>query len=261
MGGEGSGRWYRLTKKPVVEDALGLDVRKFAQWGALRSHWQGTIRWSYGDREPFASAGYTVMVTGGQGLVLTMRYCIDGKENIDQPIALQTTRPHYGGARWWFTCPSCQRRSGKLYLPASANVFACRRCYGLTYRSTQEHDKRLSYLLGHPGALGALAERVANNPVGASSSALILAMQAMEESSRRNRRTLEQIRAEARRNRSARPPLRRRAPNIIYHCPLVWLADRGTLAQCSASATHVGVYAALGQPHRRAQSAALHQPR
>ncbi len=165
MGGMGSGSWYRWQgKKQVVEDALGLNITHFAQWGALHPHWQGSIQWRYGDREPFASAGYTVMASSDDGLVLTMHYRLDGREHIDQPIALQTTRPNYGGVRWWFTCPACQRRSGRLYLPSGARLFACRRCYDLTYRSAQEHNKSMDVyarLFREEARLEKLLERIA----------------------------------------------------------------------------------------------------
>lgn len=56
-----------------------------------------------------------------------------------QMIRLTTTRPHWGGERFWFRC-ECGRRSGRLYLPAGETAFRCRPCYELTYRSAQEHN-------------------------------------------------------------------------------------------------------------------------
>jgi hypothetical protein len=58
-----------------------------------------------------------------------------------QMIRLTTTRPHWGGERFWFRC-ECGRRSGRLYLPTGETVFRCRPCYDLTYQSTQEHNTR-----------------------------------------------------------------------------------------------------------------------
>lgn len=67
---------------------------------------------------------------------------------VSYPIALVTTSPHFGGRRWWFICPleHCGRRVGKLYLPPGGQYYGCRHCYGLTYRSSQESDKRVSAL-------------------------------------------------------------------------------------------------------------------
>jgi hypothetical protein len=58
-----------------------------------------------------------------------------------QMIRLTTTRPHWGGERFWFRC-ECGRRSGRLYLPTGETVFRCRLCYDLTYQSAQEHNTR-----------------------------------------------------------------------------------------------------------------------
>ena len=54
-----------------------------------------------------------------------------------QLIEMQSTRPAFGGLRWWFLCPSCYRRSGKLYAPGQYSLFKCRVCYDLSYESAQ----------------------------------------------------------------------------------------------------------------------------
>jgi hypothetical protein len=36
---------------------------------------------------------------------------------IDDKIFLATSRPPFGGLRWWFVCPHLNRRVRKLYLP------------------------------------------------------------------------------------------------------------------------------------------------
>jgi hypothetical protein len=72
-----------------------------------------------------------------------------------------TTRPTFGGRRFWFRCPiardgvHCRRRTGCLYLPPRQSVFGCRLCHGLTYQSSQTHDKRVGALLRNPLALAA----------------------------------------------------------------------------------------------------------
>src|SRR5262249_48590815 len=73
-------------------------------------------------------------------------------DSADYRVGLTTTRPPFGGLRWWFLCPlgvngrACNRRVGKLSLPQHARFFGCRRCHALTYRSAQEHDNRVSRL-------------------------------------------------------------------------------------------------------------------
>ena len=47
-------------------------------------------------------------------------------------FALTTTTPRFGGFRYWFLCPRCGRRAGKLY---HVERWACRRCHNLAYQS------------------------------------------------------------------------------------------------------------------------------
>lgn len=54
-----------------------------------------------------------------------------------QRVQLLTTRPHFGGVRYWMECPACEGRKGVLWLPPPASRFRCRECYELTYRSAQ----------------------------------------------------------------------------------------------------------------------------
>lgn len=65
-------------------------------------------------------------------------------EPIRLRIQLTTTRPRYGGYRWWFRCPlrrgadGAGLRAEKLYLPPGALCFGSRLAHNLTYRSCQE---------------------------------------------------------------------------------------------------------------------------
>jgi hypothetical protein len=51
-----------------------------------------------------------------------------------QAVYLHPTALHFGGVRWWFSCPRCGRQCAKLYLPRGS-VFLCRLCHDLTYQS------------------------------------------------------------------------------------------------------------------------------
>jgi hypothetical protein len=79
---------------------------------------------------------------------------------------IATTRPRFGGLRWWFVCPltvngrPCGRRVGKLYLPPAGRYFGCRHCHDLTYTSCQTHDKRVDFLRNDPAELLRAAENL-----------------------------------------------------------------------------------------------------
>ena len=58
------------------------------------------------------------------------------KVDNDYRVRLETTRPNFGGLRWWFLCPITGRRVGVLYLPGrGGTMFASRQAWGLAYRS------------------------------------------------------------------------------------------------------------------------------
>jgi hypothetical protein len=64
---------------------------------------------------------------------------------IDDKVYLATSRPHFGGLRWWFVCPQLNRRVRKLYLPLGGRHFWSRRAYELAYASQREtkYDRAL----------------------------------------------------------------------------------------------------------------------
>ena len=76
-----------------------------------------------------------------------MHYSRRDEEETRIPIRVQTTPTHFGGERWWFTCPlivggmTCNGRAGKVYLPPGARYFGCRHCHDLTYTSCQENHQ------------------------------------------------------------------------------------------------------------------------
>ncbi len=62
--------------------------------------------------------------------------------DLQQTIKVTSTEPFYGGERYWFECPLCKTRRGKVYLMWNAGkpVYACRTCSGLVYRDQYRQD-------------------------------------------------------------------------------------------------------------------------
>ena len=71
-------------------------------------------------------------------------------------MRLLTTRPNYGGLRWWFECPRTRRRVAKLCLPLGGWQFWSRRAYDLAYQSQREqrHERTLRKLQSIRAGLG-----------------------------------------------------------------------------------------------------------
>ena len=61
------------------------------------------------------------------------------KTSEDYQVRLETTKPHFGGVRWWFLCPLSGRRAQVLYLPWNGGtVFASRQAWGMAYQSQRQ---------------------------------------------------------------------------------------------------------------------------
>jgi hypothetical protein len=132
MGGLGSG-YYRPRKRAVGE-CLVLDINELARQGLLGDRRrEGRLRWH--DRrtgERLLALSYHFERIDRQTGRLKLVYSVDGCHQ-EQTIALTTSRLVSVGRRWWFACPGCGRRAGKLYLPPDARRFGCRLCHRLAY--------------------------------------------------------------------------------------------------------------------------------
>src|SRR5689334_7782886 len=138
MGGSGSGdhyHWWRSGKKTVVESCLDIDANRWMREGILRAGAQrsGSWRWTYKDGRE-CSISYTMSAPEGAQPLLRLSYSwthprSGEKEPVEYHVRLATTRPRFGGLRWWFVCPlvvrgrACNRRVGKLYLPPRSRFF------------------------------------------------------------------------------------------------------------------------------------------
>lgn len=167
MGGSGSGNhyhWWRSSKKTVVADCRRLDANRWMREGILRLgvHHIGSWAWFRDEArtEKTSSITYEVNTRDVPPLVRLFYTFTENKDAINYRIQLVTTRPRFGGLRWWFICPlvihgkPCARRVGKLYLPPGGRYFGCRHCYNLTYTSCQEshkYDSALRFLAQDTG--------------------------------------------------------------------------------------------------------------
>jgi hypothetical protein len=152
------------TRRLTVEECLNLSAVTMRRDGVFRSGWGS--RWILKQQDwaerVVPRVGYTVIEVPGRAMGLHVRYELTNSHPgtpIEYHIEVTTTRPRLGGWRYWFLCPvirdgvCCRRRVGRLYLPPGQQVFGCRLCHGLTYSSSQTHNKRINTLLGDPLAL------------------------------------------------------------------------------------------------------------
>ena len=151
----GSWSW---TSRLTVEKCMEIDVfwlRRHDWFCGFRS---GTIVWKNSYGEEVGSVGLQAEVFPdrvGEDYVrfiyTNLKRTTKEKTDLDYKVQLVKTPCNFGKFRYWFICPLtkngvyCGRRVGKLYLPPNGMYFGCRRCYNLTYKSCQEHDKRLDW--------------------------------------------------------------------------------------------------------------------
>lgn len=158
MGGYGSTRWSWHTKKDVVEDCRILSIfdlkrESILEQGVWRS---GSWFWYNAYTKERTATIWYELNTRSHTPTFRVEYTITrwdkSKRDYDYPIRLEMTPCRFGGIRWWFICPltvggrPCKRRVAKLYLPPGSGYFGCRHCHNLTYRKSQESDKRINAL-------------------------------------------------------------------------------------------------------------------
>lgn len=140
MGGSGSGP--RRPGRPFVSDCIALSIDDLARAGMIRTGEAAScvVEWTGANRTRDGTQSVQVRVdpTRSGRLNLALQYCVtragDARDMV-LPVKLTTSPTCYQGRRHWFVCPACYRRCGKLHLPPGQEVFACRRCFSLWYRS------------------------------------------------------------------------------------------------------------------------------
>lgn len=149
MGGPGSGWHSRGSRYLTVEACYKLDLADLARAGFL-SHggykvtgpWSWTTRGGHRDGEET-----TVQVEIDLRDLAAPRFAIfygtkvgEAEEALGIRGELVTTRPQFGGVRYWYQCPRCWRRVRVLYAYAARGRerFSCRRCQGLRYYAHNE---------------------------------------------------------------------------------------------------------------------------
>ena len=146
------GRQPWTSRLTVEESPIHLSV---AAWSDRTGHplspgSDGAISWTQ-DGRTVGRLGYeirtddrvrTVLLFPRQVFKFEDRLCMFP----GQSILITFTRPYWGGQRHWFEC-GCGRRSGRLYMPhREMPGFRCRICWDLTFRSSQQHSKRIDAL-------------------------------------------------------------------------------------------------------------------
>ena len=128
MGGFGSGN--HREKKETVDDCLILSCSWLLQHNYLDlavGAWKdgGITYLNFFGRPAYTLDFRVKRLPEGELLLLLL--------TTHQLVYLRPTSLRFGGVRWWFLCPKCDRRCAKLYLQSHRSVFLCRICLGVGY--------------------------------------------------------------------------------------------------------------------------------
>jgi hypothetical protein len=139
MGGYGSGRNWE-SKRPIVERSFVLNVYELLDDANifLSEGYYGPAVWTLTQNgRPFFHLHFSLI-----NHAVILEYSVKG-EFMKYSIRLDMTEQPNGGERYWFICPGrrCGRRAVKLYLPPGAEIFTCRICNNLTYKSCNDSHK------------------------------------------------------------------------------------------------------------------------
>jgi hypothetical protein len=122
--------------RPRVDSALTLDIGRLLREQVLipGSRTSGTAYWtSQATGQSIASVGYEADLTSETTPFLRLSFVSGQRREVKQLVPLVTTRPHFGGVRWWFVDGGERVRC--LYLLASGDRFRSRRVHRLVYAS------------------------------------------------------------------------------------------------------------------------------
>jgi hypothetical protein len=84
-----------------------------------------------------------------------------GTTTCTETLALDWVAQRLGGRRAWLICPKCLRRCGVLFNLLRAS-WRCRRCYQITYTSSNLSERRVTRMLRSPNLASML--RAVDNP-------------------------------------------------------------------------------------------------
>ena len=147
-----------------LDDLFSLDIRQWRRDKVLDCR-----LFEYTWRRHRQAIGRIHFQLCHDAILLDYRLQLTGLAERNGQLSLTTTPCNYGGDRYWFVCPSCQRKSAKLYFHHKA--FQCRCCCALPYKSQNEtpSDRNIRRVRSVRRLLGAsdnILDPIGSKPLG-----------------------------------------------------------------------------------------------
>jgi hypothetical protein len=133
-----------MAAKFLAGECKRIDIKKLKEWGYLEEGSRtGCLAWE-NNRIPievFIMEDFGFMRLAYDYSPSAAMFVPPGQiQHHDYKILIVSTRPRFGGYRYWMICPECKKRIGVLYLPPGEHRFLCRHCYNLRYESQMEYE-------------------------------------------------------------------------------------------------------------------------
>ncbi len=108
--------------------------------------YRSSLFWS-SNGEPTGNISFSTNLDSPTGNHMQLDYRVRNNDSeewkgMKYNVPMVSTPCHFGGIRWWFTCPNtlCNRRCRKLYCHRS--YFICKKCTGYWYDSQVWKNKK-----------------------------------------------------------------------------------------------------------------------
>ena len=135
------GRSY-YDRKHTVEESTEMCIFRLKNMGLLEGFQCTSLTWSQKFNNSKSSLVLIADMICEQPYVRLLykitRYKDGSEKDYDYKIYLAKTQCNFGGFRYWFICPHCGKRAGKLYRKPLGEVYHCRNCNDLTYNSRND---------------------------------------------------------------------------------------------------------------------------
>ena len=136
------GRYY-WNRKTTIEECQSMNIHFLKEYGYLKlgEYKFGTMRWLRNGEE---RGSISISVDAENSFLRVFYISTDRqtgeKKEKDYNIFLTKTSCHYGGFRYWFICPVCNKKMGTLHLKGKSD-FTCRHCLNLSYVLYYKQDR------------------------------------------------------------------------------------------------------------------------
>lgn len=127
------------TRNLVENCPLAVDIDAFVRAGILDGD---DVTGTVGVAEN--SMAFAVRHQDGEAPLVCFACAVETTElrhEVRAAVPVVLTAQRIGARRWW-SCPSCARRTKVIYLAPGADALGCRVCRGLVHRSAAEHTYR-----------------------------------------------------------------------------------------------------------------------